>query len=722
MIETSTSDNARRRSVRTLLAPSSVAIVGASRDPTRIGGMIVRLLRVHGFTGDVYPINPNCDELHGFRCYETLDALPPDAGPDVVFVNLPAAGVPDVVAAAGERGAGAAVVISSGFAEVGGDGARLQRELTAAADRYGLAVCGPNCAGIANFGTGFVAYGTTNFIDLDHIQKGSVAVLTASGGFGNTIFTYLQARGIGVSHLVGLGNEAVTTAAGYLDALVDDPAVSAIIANLEAIRDPTLFFSAADRAADAGKPIIALKAGRSTIGRESIRTHTAALAGSPEAVAGAFAKHGVIQVHDLDELADCAMLVTRVRACAGRRLGVFSLAGGGTGLLSDLANDHGFEVPALEHATTAALSELLPPIAAVRNPVDPAAGFGRDREKLSAAIHAFASDPNLDQIVFFPLASQVDYAQQLADTVVSLRDELAKPLIVIWTAGRALQDGAWRTLHDAGVPLFTRTAAALAALARCRGSAEALTRRADPAAADFGPHRGVRPRVGPDAPAAQLTAELQRFGVRFPRSELAMTAERAAELVTAFGCPTAIKIASPDISHKTEVGGVRLGITTAAQARTAFARIRADVAQHAPEARIDGVEVQELVGDGVEMLVGVSTEDEVGPVVTVGFGGVLAELLSDTITWPVPISRADAREMLSQLRGAPLLRGFRGGAPADVEALIETILGVSALAEGWRAMGPEFELNPVVVLPTGAGALAVDTISVGLPRSEKGVD
>ncbi len=695
---------AHDRKVRSLLRPQSVAVIGASGTRTRIGGIIVSLLQRYKFPGQVFPVNPKYEEIQGFRCYASVTDIPAEAEIDVAIVYLSADQVNDVARACGERGVKALVVISSGFAEVGGDGVRLQQELAVTANAYGMAMCGPNCAGLATFVADFVAYGTTNFIDLEHVQKGNVALLSASGGLGNTVFTYCQERQVGLSHLVGIGNEAVSTAADYLDVLVDDPDVSVILGNIEAVRDPVRFFGAADRAAAAARPIVVLKGGRSEAGQHSIMTHTAALGGSPQAFAGAFRKHGIIQVYDLDDLADCAMLLTRITPGVGRRLGVFSLPGGGTGLVSDLAADHGFEVPDLAPETIAKLKQILPDIAIPKNPLDPTAGFGRDSQKMQEALKIFSADPSVDILVFFPLASQVDYSLKLARDLVAVKDAIGKPIVAIWTAGRQLEPGAWRTLHDAGIPLFTQTGAAFRALERVRWYAEFLAGRADPEAADFGPHLGQAPQDGTPRD------EIARFGVRMPRAQLATSAEEAGLTAVSFGGPVAMKIASPDIPHKTEAGGVRLGVAGGDAARAAFEEIVAHARAYAPAACIDGVEIQEMVPEGVEILLGVSTDDQLGPILTVGLGGVLTEVLRDVVQRPVPVSRAEARRMLAELRSGSVLDGFRGRPAADVDALLDTMLGLSALADAWRDRRPEIDLNPVVVLERGRGAVAVDAL------------
>lgn len=696
--------------IRTLLHPRSVAVLGASGVPTRIGGIITRLLSRHGFPGAVYPVNPKYAEIEGFTCYPALDAIPAELPIDVAIIYLPLEAVVDAARACGERGVKGLVVISAGFAEVGGAGVQLQEDLATTTRAYGMAMCGPNCAGIANFLADFVAYGTTNFIDLEHIEKGPVAILSASGGLGNTIFTYCQERHVGASHLIGVGNEAVSTAADYLDALVDDPDVRVVLANIEAVRDPQRFFAAADRAASAAKPVVVLKGGRSEAGRHSIMTHTAALGGSPEAFAGAFRQHGIIQVADLDELADCAMLLTRMKPTTGRRVGVFSLPGGGTGLVSDLAADHGFAVPDLAPETIRELAAILPDIAIPKNPLDPTAGFGRDSVKMRAALKIFASDPNIDILVFFPLASQVDYSQKLADDLVAVKDEIDKPIVAIWTAGRQLEPGAWRTLHEAGIALFVQTGAAFRALGRTRDYALYLAGLDDPETHDLGPYAGQEARAVDPRDRTALWTELERFGIRLPRTSLAVCADEAAQLVDALNAPAAMKIASPDIAHKTEAGGVALGISGAEEGRAAFERIVAAARAYQPDATIDGVEVQEMIPRGVEILLGLTTDEQLGPVLTVGLGGVMTEILRDVVQRPVPISRAEARRMLSELRGSKILQGFRGGPPADVEALLDTMLGLSALGAAWRDRRPEIDLNPVIVLEQGRGVVAADVL------------
>jgi acetyltransferase len=703
-------DELHRQALEYLLHPRSVAVIGASGTPTRLGGVIVRLLARHRFAGSVFPVNPKYEEIEGFACYPSLVDIPAIVDIDVAIIFLAAESVIEVVEQCARRGVKALIVLSSGFAEVGDRGETLQRQLVNTANRNHLAVAGPNCAGIANFREKFIAYGTTNFIDRVNLLSGTIAILTASGGLGNTVFTFCEERGVGVSYLIGLGNESVTTAGDYLESLVDDERVTVILCSLEAVRDPKRFFAAADRAAAIGKPVVVLKGGRSAPGKQAIMTHTAALGGSAEAYAAAFRKHGIVQVRDLDELADCGLLFSRDTVIPGPNLGVFSLPGGATSLLSDLATDYGFRIPELSEQTISALSEILPAIAVIRNPLDPTAGFARDSAKFRATLQEFAKDPEIDVVLFFPLASQVDYAQQIADDVVAACNNIDKTVIVVWTAGRELEEGAWRTLREAGIPLFLNSRSAMRALAHVRRYSEMSTRRLDPGFADFGPQWPSSGNSFDVGDAVSRQASLREFGITFPDAQIVTDGLEASRVFTALNGPVAMKIVSADLPHKTEANGVLLNIASAKDAETAFNEIMGMVRAHSPSAKLEGVEMQQMISGGVEVILGISTDDQLGPILSVGLGGIFTKLFKDFSQRPIPISRAEAWEMLDELRGRPLFDGYRGKPAVDTPALVETMLGLSAFAYAYKDLNPEIDLNPVIVLPDGAGALAVDSL------------
>jgi acetyltransferase len=321
----------------------------------------------------------------------------------------------------------------------------------------------------------------------------------------------------------------------------------------------------------------------------------------------------------------------------------------------------------------------------------------------------FAEDSNVDILVFFPLASQVEYSQTLADSLVAVAHDIAKPVLCIWTAGHQLEAGPWRTLHEAGIPLFTQTEPCFRALQKFREYAQFCERRSHPEASDYGSF-ATKVKANLEPSGLYVQELLSSFGIAFPNSGLAKSASEAGDLYERFSVPVAMKVVSKDVVHKTDSGGVRIGIDTADGARDAFESIIDSVSSHHPRAAIDGVEVQEMAPEGIEMLLGVTSDDQLGPILTVGLGGVMTEVLRDVSMRTVPVSRVEVRKMLEELRGSALLRGFRGSPPADVEALVDAILGLSALADTYRSSNPEIDLNPVIVGQIGGGVTAVDAV------------
>ncbi|MGD9507286.1 MAG: acetate--CoA ligase family protein [Geminicoccaceae bacterium] len=689
-----------------MLAPRSIAVIGASADPKRMSGMIVSQIHRFGFQGEVYPVNPKYEELAGFKCYPSVRELtdtPPDAA--VVFVNAEAA--LDAVEDCIEIGVRSLIVLTAGFAETGERGAELQERLARRCREAGIPVCGPNTAGLANFNAGFVAFGASGFSGLAATGGGDVAVISSSGGLATTMLEQCRQRGLGVGHVIGIGNEAVTTAADYLHHLVDDPRVRCVVCLLESIRDAEAFFAAADRAARVGKQVIVMKQGRSEAGLRSIRTHTAALGGAAIDFEAACRAHGIITVRELRALADQALLATRLGRPAGYDLGVLSLPGGGTSLLADAAGEHGFEIPPVSPEVAEALVPILPRIAAVANPLDPTAGFGRDTAKLTAAVETFASDPAFDLFFFFQSHAEPEYCKSIAQVLVSASHKIGKPIIVVWEAGTGLEDGAWRILREAGIPLFTATADAFAALERhrWRKNFEAAAGRER---GGFGPLNEtgfVAPERGSFAAGEEwLSALLDAAGVSRPMARIARTADEAVLAAESIGYPVAVKLVSSTITHKSDVGGVHLFLRGREEVRAAVEAIRRGVAV----SDIEGILVQQMVAGGVEMLLGVHTDEQVGPLVTIGFGGTLANLIADTARRPVPVTRADVLEMIAELKTAPLLDGYRGAPPVEIEGFVEIVQRVAWTAHVLRGSMPEFELNPVMLGPAGTRPMAVD--------------
>lgn len=689
-----------------LLAPRSIAVIGASADPKRMSGMITSQIRNFGFAGEVYPINPKYDEVAGFRCYDTILDLRPTP-PDVAVIFVGADLALEAAEQCADIGVGSLIVLTAGFSETGADGMAKQRRLVEICRAANMPACGPNTAGLANFNRGFVAFGASGFLGLSRSGTGNVGIISSSGGVATTILGHCRQRGLGASHLIGIGNEAVTTAADYLGYLVDDPDVACVICLLEAIRDADAFFAAADRAVARGKQVIVMKQGRSDVGLRAIRTHTAAMGGTAIDFEAACRAHGILVVRELAALADQALLATRLPALASYDLGVLSLPGGGTSLLADAAREHGFDLPELSPSVAETLRPMLPDIAAVANPLDPTAGFGRDSARLAATIETFAADPAFDIFFFFQSQAEPEYCKMIAHILVEVSARVGKPFAVVWEAGEGLEDGAWKILRDAGIPLFPQTVDAFAALARHRAHAAFVARRDAPEAKDFGPLANglaLPRRCSFDTTDAWLRAILDAAGVPTPRAEIVATEDAAATAAEAMGFPVAVKLVSASIAHKSDVGGVHLGLRNGPAVRAAVRSIHDNV----PKDAVDGILVQQMIEGGTEWLVGVHTDEQVGPLVTVGFGGVLTDLIQDVARRPVPVSRAEVLEMVGELRTAPLLRGYRGAPPGEVQGFVELVQRVAWLAHELRAEAPEFELNPVIVRAAGLPPVAVD--------------
>lgn len=692
-----------RDSIDVLLRPRSVAIVGASSDPTKLSGAIVHQIQRLGFGGPLYLVNPKYDRIGELRCFDSVEELR-GRQVDVAVISLPAQEVPELAKRCADIGVRGLIILTAGFAETGKEGQRLQRELRTVAQENDLAICGPNTAGMANFNAGFVAFATNSFAELQSYERGNVALISASGGLGGSIYSYCAARHVRVSHLVGVGNEVATTAADYLAALVDDPDVRCALVLVEAMREPERFFAAAKRALARGIPVVAMKQGRSDVGLRTVMTHTGSLAGSASAVEAALRDHGIVEVRELAALADCAAVFTAIPRLDSYRLGVFSLPGGGTSLVADAARERGFTIAELGDSTTAALRSMLPRLATPGNPLDPTAGFARDPGRLTETLRTFVADPNIDVLLFFQCAAEREYARRIGRAVIAAARAVGKPVICLWENGPSLESDAWAELREAGIPVFASTVEGLEALAAHRRywseRDELLSSRRS--AVDQLPGFDEADVLGAAARPAPGAEFLAAMGVGTPASVVVSSADEAAEVARDLGGPVAVKLHADDVLHRSELGGVRLNVTGDADVRAAYRAVVAGWPGGAGTAL-----VQQFLGAGTEIIVGIHSDVQLGPILTLGFGGVLTELVNDVVRATLPVNRADVARLIGRLRSAPLLRGYRGTA-ADEAALVDAVLRLSRAAYLLRDRRPEWELNPVIV--GQVGAVAVDWI------------
>lgn len=698
-----------------LFRPRSIAIVGASEDFTKINGRPVKFLLDKQYAGTIMPVNPKYETLAGLRCYPSVAAIPNPV--DLAIVAVPARSVSEAVQDCTAKGVGAVVVFSSGFGEMGEEGRRLETAVAEAARKGGVRLLGPNTLGFMNTFDRVLA--TFSQAGDGEAPPGPVAFVTQSGAFGTAIVALGRQRGLAFGYFINSGNEAELGFAEILAYVVEDPKVRVVAGYIEGLKDGRQLLAVADRALELGKPLVITKVGRSSAGARAAASHTGSLAGSDRVYTGVFRQKGILRVLHEETLLD---LVTGFSHCPlppGRGLGIVTQSGGAGVLMADRAEELGLAVPELSAETQAALRRVVPAFGAVRNPVDITAQFIADPGLLRAALELVLADPGVDAAIFY-LGLMERFAEQVVTNLREVHRTTQKPLVVAWVAA---PEGAVCALRESGICVLP---SATRAIEVCHGLATFAEARRGRLDAPVTPAKSAAPADGRDAlnralaaarsagrtvlTAAEAAAVLGAYGVRTARSRLAGSPADAAEALRALGGPVALKVESPTILHKTEARGVRLHVREAGEVEEAFRAIVEGARTHAPGAQLHGVLVQEMVGGGTEMVVGLHQDPQFGPIVMVGVGGVFVEVLEDVAFGAAPLTRREAEEMVRGLRGARLLDGVRGRPPADLDALTDVMLAVSRLGVDADGAIAELDLNPLIVLPRGGGATAVDAL------------
>ena len=697
-------------SVARLLRPASIAIVGAS-DKIGPGLNAWLALRRVGYAGSVYCVTPSRPELFGQPTYPTLDAI---ADPiDAVFIAVPQAAVVDAVRAAARKGAGGAVVLSSGFGEAGPEGVRAQDELAAIAHAHQMAVCGPNCLGFLNLAGRAAAWGTTV---PDHIKQGRVAAVVQSGSIGIALLN--AGRDIGLSYLITSGNEAVTSAADYIDYLVDDDDVRVVIGFFEQLRHPQRFVAAARRAAVLGKPVIVVKSGRSERGRQAVMAHTGAVAGSDEVCDAAFRAAGVVRVGSLDELVEmaalCSGLSVQPRA---RGVAVLSPSGGEIALALDIADAAGLQLPPVSDGMPR-LEALLPDFAHISNPLDLTWAGLYDPSVARQCAETLAAEPGVGMLVLLQDAPRGLAAQQ-AERYTSLVRAVGEgataahiPLVVVSNLAVDFHPAFEAAARDAGAPCLRGTAEGLFAVSRF---ARWATSRPTEAAVQSVPsasrarafaeasRRWTARDKGPAPAEHEARALVATYGVDGPRERLVQDAEQAVAAAREIGYPVVLKAMVGGVVHKTELGLVRVGLRSddelRLEARAMLERARA------AGGLLLGLLVQEMLRPIAELLVGGRVDPDFGPIIVVGGGGMLVELYKDAAVRLAPVSDETAREMIRETRAATLLGGWRGRPAGDADAAAHVVARLSEFVADFRDELAEVEINPLAVFERGVTAL-----------------
>lgn len=690
-----------------LLRPRSVAVVGASPKGST-GGRILGNVLGSGFQGAVYPVNPNYTEVRGKPCFPSIDGLP--EVPDCVIVALPVSRVLAVIEEAAGMGVPSGIVVAEGFAD--GDtaaGRRRQAELQRLAAAGGMAVTGPCCMGVASLRYGFA---NSYFSIPPDAVPGGVSLISQSGGLTNAVTELGASRNIGFNYIISSGNEAVVEMADYIEYLADDPETRVVACIMEGAKDGAKLRRVL-AATGRKKPVVVLKLGRTDAGQKATVAHTGTLAGQREAYEALFRETGVAQVDSLDELVETAGLFLHAPVPAGERVVFLTISGGATALISDVNAVAGLQCPALSEATNAKLGEILGvEDRPFNNPID-TVGMPRieQGDNLTTVLGTLLDDDGID-LVGLALSTKrvhVPTQKKLLDQVAACARTTTKPLFVLSLVSNGLTADCRTFSAETGVPMLEDVTGGMKAVRKLVDHGVFRRKDKPPRMAvesvDFHAPEGVGALAEHDSKRI-----LARAGITATREGLAETPGQAVEIAADLGHPVALKVQSPDVPHKSDAGGIHLGAATAEEVETAYLRITRNVKAAHPDARIDGVLVQEMVSDGLEVIVGMVHDAQFGPLVMVGLGGIYVEVFKDAAFRLPPLDGEDVREMLAELRGGALLDGLRGGKPRDVDALVDCVVRFGDFVAHNAGRFTAVEMNPVMVRPQGLGVAVADAL------------
>lgn len=702
--------------VEKLLRPRSLAFVGVSAT----GGAGTKMLQsaaLSGFTGAVWPVNPNAVEIAGIRCVKSLAALP--GIPDCLVVAVPAEAVAPLLRQAARQGIRSALVVSEGFADAAtAEGLERQSELVALAHASGMAVAGPNCMGIASFHYGFAA----TMADIpDGAVSGGISLVSQSGGLLNAVAELAANRGIGLNYLVSNGNGAVLEFTDYIDHLADDPATKVIACIMEGVRDGRRFRSAIERAARK-KPLVVLKLGKSACGQQATLAHTGTLAGRHEAFAALFHHNGVALVDSIDTLVETAALLDAAPLPGGAGVAILSVSGGATSLIGDLGAAAGLHFPEISDDTNRRLQQILGVRRRFANPID-TIGMPRLRSgaNMAAVLDALLADEAID-VIGLALGMRMkgaDAHHQLVHLMAAANKAASKPLAVVSFMSNSLTSE-WRGFaRKEGLPVIEDIERGLRALRHLIDYA-AFRRRLGKDDPSVEPPQLALPALSRTVlTEAESKTILAAAGLPVTSEALARSPEETVQLAAIIGGPVALKVQSPDIPHKSEVGGVYLGARTPAEIDAAARQVLENARRARPDADIHGVLVQEMVGDGAEFILGMVYDEQFGPVVVLGAGGVAVDLFKDVVCGLPPLSAEAIRDMIGRLKSATQLASFRGRPARDVAALVDCCVQFAAFCAATDGRFAAIDLNPVLVRAVGQGVCIVDALMVRRDAKEE---
>ncbi len=687
----------------TFFSPKSVAIVGASRDVGKLGYDVLYNVKEGGFTGKIYPINPKADEILDLKAYPSVLDVPDPI--DLAVIVIPARFVPAALEECGQKQIPSVVIITAGFREAGREGLEQELELLKIAHKHNIRLIGPNCLGVINTNMNLNATFAAGMP-----PTGPIAFMSQSGALGTAVLDMAMAGRIGFSKFVSLGNKADVSEIDLMEAWGQDEKSRVILMYVEGVPDGQKFIETAKKITRE-KPVVAIKSGVTASGSRAVSSHTGSLAGSEAAYKAAFNQAGIIRATSMEALFDYARAFAYQPPLKGDRIAIVTNAGGPGILATDALERNGLQIPRLSQETTEKLLAKLPSAASAANPVDVLGDALADRFEL--ALQAVLDDPKVDGIIVIVTPQAMTEIEATAHAVGRMSKTATKPILGCFMGESRINVGI-DALWQYGVPNYPypeRAADALAAMSAYRKEQERRIFGVVPIDVDKGPVRELFDRVLGEGRVSIGDSEawevLKAYGFNVPRSRLAATPEEAVDIAEEFGYPVVMKIASPDILHKTDVGGVKVNLRSPGDVRDAFDLMIYRAGRYVPGARVWGCQVQEMVYGGREVLLGMSRDPQFGPLVAFGLGGIYVEALKDVSFRVAPFSPREADEMIREIRAYRLLEGVRGEAPADHMAMVDALLRISQLVSDFPEI-VELDINPLMVFEEGRGAMAID--------------
>ncbi|MDI7258327.1 MAG: acetate--CoA ligase family protein [Thermodesulfobacteriota bacterium] len=696
-----------------LLNPESIAIIGVSKDPSRIGGRILKYLKNHGYNGVILPVNPKYQEIEGIKCYSNISSIPFEI--DVALIAVPEDFAISVLEEGGKAKVKSAIIYSAGFSELGEKGKVRQEKIKQVAEENGMLVCGPNCVGIIGFHNR-TAMSFSQFLDIPKLIPGNIAFISQSGALGGAILNRIQDRSIGISYFISTGNEAVLESSDFIEYLLNELNTTVIMALIEGIRDAEKFLRVADLAAEKGKPIVVLKIGKTESGGKAASSHTGSMTGSDMVYDAVFRQKGIIRVEEVEDLYLTASTLARCQPPKGNRVGIITTTGGGGVILTDKLVEMGMDIPGLSTNTVAKLTETKASFGIIKNPLDLTAQVVNDPSLFPKSIETFIQDENLDNIIVALAMVAGDRSKERASHIIQAAHSTDKPILTWWASG-SLSNPGMKMIEESRVPLFTsphRGVKALNALVRYSRFLETYD---DGKVLVISTSTDNRQKIDKflTNPSQILTEDegkeiLSYYGIPIPLEGLGRNLDEIKVIVSRIGYPVALKIISPQIQHKTELGGVRLNIKNEKELGRAYEEIMENLNHYKPDADIRGMLVQEMVPPGKEVIIGAIQDPQFGPMVMFGLGGIFVEVLKDFSLRHAPLKERDAWEMVREIKGNKILEGVRGEKKSDQEAIVRALMAVSQMAVDLKGVFSEIDINPLVVYPEGGGLKAVDCL------------